>query len=67
MNRNRRALAFTAILLIITVINYSMLADKEYIRTIQFLYIFVMGALSGVLLTQIVRAWRRVQPPENLS
>ena len=67
MNKNRRALVFTAILLIITVINYSMLADRGYIRTVQFLYIFVMGALSGVLLTQLIRAWRRVQPPANLS
>jgi hypothetical protein len=41
-----------AILLMIAIGNYSRLSGSENIRTIQFLSIFVMGALSALLLNE---------------
>lgn len=41
-----------AILLLITIGNYSRLSGSENIRTVQFLSIFVMGALSALLINE---------------
>jgi hypothetical protein len=41
-----------AVLLIIAIGNYSRLSGSENIRTIQFLSIFVMGALSSLLINE---------------
>ncbi len=41
-----------AILLIIAIGNYSRLSGSENIRTVQFLSIFVMGALSALLINE---------------
>lgn len=43
-----------AIILLITIVNYSRISGNENIRTIQFLYIFVMGALSALLINEFV-------------
>lgn len=43
-----------AVILLITVVNYSRITGIENIRTIQFLYIFVMGALSSLLISEFV-------------
>ena len=43
-----------AVILLITVINYSRITGNENIRTIQFLYIFVMGALSSLLINEFM-------------
>jgi len=43
-----------AVILLITVINYSRLVGNENIRTIQFLYIFIIGALSALLINEFV-------------
>jgi hypothetical protein len=41
-----------AILLLIAIGNYSRLSGSENIKTIQFLSIFVMGALSALLINE---------------
>ncbi|WP_419801982.1 hypothetical protein [Mucilaginibacter sp.] len=47
-----------AVILLITVVNYSRLDGNENIRSIQFLYIFVMGALSALLINELVTLFR---------
>jgi hypothetical protein len=47
-----------AILLMITIGNYSRLSGSENIRTIQFLSIFVMGALSALLINEFINLFK---------
>jgi hypothetical protein len=49
----RRSILF-AVLLIISIGNYSRIVGNENIRTIQFLSIFIIGALSALLIREIV-------------
>jgi hypothetical protein len=51
--RQKRPLLFTAVILSLSIGNYFRIAGNENIRAIQFLSIFVIGMLAGVLLTQI--------------
>lgn len=51
MGNRRRVLI--AVLLMISVGNYSRLTGNENIRTIQFISIFAIGALSGLLIREI--------------
>lgn len=51
MENRRRVLI--AVLLMISVGNYSRLTGNENIRTIQFISIFAIGALSGLLIREI--------------
>jgi hypothetical protein len=44
-----------AVLLIISLGNYFMFFSDSSIRSVEFLSIFVIGALSGVLLTKIFK------------
>ncbi len=50
MEKKRKVIL--AVLLIIAIGNYSRLSGSENIRTIQFLSIFVMGALSALLINE---------------
>jgi hypothetical protein len=50
--KRRRSIAI-AILLILSIGNYSRLSGSENIRAVQFLTIFAIGALSALLLQQI--------------
>ena len=50
MEKKRKVIL--AILLMITIGNYSRLSGSENIRIIQFISIFVMGALSALLLNE---------------
>ena len=43
-----------AVILTISVINYSHLRGNENIRTVQFLSIFVIGALFALLLNEFI-------------
>ena len=52
----KRAISVTAILLIISVGNYFRIISDGSVRTVEFLSIFAIGALAGVLLTQIIAA-----------
>ena len=54
---NRRRILI-AVLLLISIGNYSRLTGNENIRTIQFISIFAIGALSGLLLNEFVRLFR---------
>jgi hypothetical protein len=47
-----------AVLLLLSIINYSRLTGGENIRTIQFVYIFVMGALSSLLINEFVTLFK---------
>ena len=49
-----KIIAFTAVLLIISIGNYFRINPNEDIRTVEFISIFAIGALSGVLLTHII-------------
>jgi hypothetical protein len=51
---NNRPLTITLVLLLITIGNSFIFFSKSDIRAVEFIYIFVIGALSGVLLMQIV-------------
>jgi len=50
----KRSIIITAILLIISLGNYIEIISKSNIRTVEFISIFAIGALAGVLLTQIM-------------
>jgi hypothetical protein len=54
---NRRRILI-AVLLLISIVNYSRLTGNESIRTIQFLSIFAIGALSALLLNEFIRLFR---------
>jgi hypothetical protein len=45
-----------AVLLIISIVEYFRIISDGSIRTVVFLSIFIIGVLSGVLLTQIIKA-----------
>jgi len=49
------AIVITAILLIASLGNYFRIISDGSIRTVEFLSIFAIGALAGVLLTQIIK------------
>ncbi|MGV8993480.1 MAG: hypothetical protein ACOH1O_05210 [Flavobacterium sp.] len=50
-----RALLITVILLIGSIGNYFRIISDNNIRTVEFLSIFAIGILTGVLFTQIVK------------
>ena len=60
MKSNRRKIIF-AVLFIISVGNFSRIQGNENIRTIQFVSIFVMGMLFGLLLKEIIDTIRNKQ------
>ncbi len=54
----KRRIPLYAIMLAISILNYSRLEGNENIHAIQFVSIFVIGALSGVLIVEIARIAR---------
>jgi len=60
MKSNQRRIIF-AVLFILSVGNFSRIQGNENIRTIQFLSIFSMGMLFGLLLKEIIDAIRNKQ------
>jgi hypothetical protein len=59
-NRNRRRIIF-AVLFILSVGNFSRIQGNDNIRTVQFLSIFAMGMLFGLLVREIVESIRNKQ------
>lgn len=57
---NRRRVIF-AVLFILSVGNFSRIQGNENIRPIQFLSIFVMGMLFGMLVKEIVESIKNKQ------
>ena len=56
MPKKRRI--FIVFLLLLSVFNYSRIVNKENIRPVQFLSIFAMGALAGILIRDLVNTFR---------
>lgn len=54
-----KPIIITLVLLIVTIGNSFIFFSKSDIRTVEFIYIFVIGVLFGVLLMQIVFINRR--------
>ena len=54
-----KPLIITLVLLLITIGNSFIFFSKSDIRTVEFIYIFVIGVLPGVLLVQIVISQRK--------
>ena len=52
MEKKRRIII--AVLLMLTIVNFTRLTGNENIRTVQFILIFVMGALSALLINEFV-------------
>ena len=52
-----KVMVFTSVLLMISIGNYCRIVYDGSIRTVEFLSIFAIGALSGVLLTQVVKTF----------
>lgn len=50
---SKKRTIFIAILLIISIGNYSRIIDQGTIRTVEFLSIFVIGALTSLLIREI--------------
>ena len=51
-----KAIVITAVFLIISLVDYFTIVSNGSIGTVEFLSIFVIGVLFGVLLTQIIKA-----------
>lgn len=51
----KKKISITAILLIISIGNYSLIISDGSIRTVELLSILAIGALAGILLTQILK------------
>lgn len=52
--KQKKPLVFTAIILMIAIGNYFRISGNENIRTIQFLSIFVIGILTGILIREVM-------------
>lgn len=52
MNSKKRTVVI-AIMLIIAIGNYTRIIDQDTIRTVEFLSIFVIGALTSLLIREI--------------
>jgi hypothetical protein len=50
-----KLLVFTAVFLMIAIGNYFRIVKDHSIRTVDFLSVFAIGALSGVLVVSIVK------------
>ena len=51
-----KGILFTIALLTISIGNYFRIISNGTVRTVEFISIFAIGALSGILLIQIVKA-----------
>ncbi len=54
--KTRNRILFLAIILMLSVVNYSRIKGVETLRTIEFLSIFTIGVFSGLLIREIVFA-----------
>ena len=56
MEKRRRVVI--AVLLMLSLVNYFRLKGNDNIRPVQFLTIFVIGALSGLLINEFITLFR---------
>jgi hypothetical protein len=59
MEKKRRIII--AVLLLISIVNFSRLTGNDSIRPIQFILIFVIGALSGLLINELIVLFKEKQ------
>lgn len=57
--RTQRTLVLTAVMLMLSIGNYFRIQGNENIRAIQFLSIFVIGLLSGLLIRDLFIKFRK--------
>lgn len=50
----KKSIAFIAIMLILSIGNFTRIKGTENIRAIEFLSIFIIGAFSGLLIREII-------------
>jgi hypothetical protein len=55
MEKNNKRILGLVILLFITMANYNRLSGNENIRAVQFMSIFAIGMLSGVLIKEVIQ------------
>ena len=53
MGKNRRIILL-AVMFMLSAINFGRIAGSDNIRTVEFLSIFVMGALSSLLIRELI-------------
>ena len=56
MEKKRRIII--ALLLMLTIANFTSLTGNENIRTVQFILIFIIGALSALLINEFVNLFK---------
>ncbi|MEO6135796.1 MAG: hypothetical protein ABIP35_11630 [Ginsengibacter sp.] len=56
MEKKRRVII--AVLLMLTIINFTRLTGNENIRAVQFVLIFIIGALSALLINEFVTLFK---------
>jgi hypothetical protein len=59
-----RSIVFTSVFLMISIGNYFRIISDGNVRAVEFVSIFAIGMLSGVLLIQIIR---KIIPNANLN
>ena len=64
MEPKRRRRIFLALLFMFSVLNFNRIDGNENIRTVQFLSIFAMGILFGLLMREIVDVYKTKQQQE---
>ncbi|MFM9908284.1 MAG: hypothetical protein ACKVOW_02985 [Chitinophagaceae bacterium] len=57
MAEKRRRIVL-AVMLLLSIVNFNRLSGNESIRAIQFLSIFIMGALAGLLLNEFIMLFK---------
>jgi hypothetical protein len=56
-----KGIALTAVLLVLSIGNYFRIISDGSIRTVEFISVFAIGMLSGILLVQLIIATRNKQ------
>lgn len=56
--KKRNKIAFVAVMLMIATVNYNRISGIDSIRPIQFLSIFSIGLISGILLKLLIEAYK---------
>ena len=64
LNRKPRKVVL-AILLIISITNYSRIVRDKAVRTVEVLSVFVIGVLSSLLITELLKGVTRKEDQEN--
>jgi hypothetical protein len=57
--KQKRRIILLAVILLLSVGNYFRMFDNEPIRTVHFIQIFIIGAISSLLIYKIVAEFRK--------